>query len=88
MIPKEAFAAIAAVMVVSCAFGYVLRGIVDKGMKSDSEWFYGGSEADHDRWEDDPEPTNTCDTCKWDRVTLWNADCYKCNDYDKWEAKG
>ena len=25
MIPKEAFAAIAAVMCVSCAFGYVLR---------------------------------------------------------------
>lgn len=26
MIPKEAFAAIAAVMAVSCAFGYVPRG--------------------------------------------------------------
>lgn len=87
MIPKEAFIALSLIMGVSCLFGYVLRGIVEKNRKSDSEWFYDGSEADHDRWENEPEPTNTCDTCKWDRVTLWNADCYKCNDYDKWEAK-
>ena len=87
MIPKEAFAAIAAVMVVSCAFGYVLRGIIENGRKSDSEWFYDGSEADHDRWEDDPVPTNTCDTCKHEKVPLWDEECAFCNDYDKWEAK-
>lgn len=87
MIPKEAFIALSLIMGVSCLFGYVLRGIVEKNRKDAPEWFYDGSEADHDRWEDEPEPTNTCDTCKWDRVPLWNADCYKCNDYDKWEGE-
>lgn len=87
MIPKEAFAAIAAVMALSCAFGYVLRGIVEKGKKTDSEWFYGGSEADHDRWENDPVPTNTCDTCKHEKAPLWDAECSKCSDFNMWEAK-
>ena len=50
-------AAIAAVMAVSCAFGYVLRGIVDRDRKEHIEWFMNGLSADHDRWEDDPEPS-------------------------------
>ena len=92
MIPKEAFIAITAVMVLSCAFGYVLRGIVDKGRKADSEWFLDGLSADHDRWENDPEPTdpeptklyNTCDTCNW---FMMDVPCLHCNDYDRWEKK-
>lgn len=87
MIPKEAFIAISLIMAVSCAFGYVLRGIVEKNRKSDSEWFYDGSEADHDRWEDDPVPTNTCDTCKHEKAPLWDAECSKCSDFNMWEAK-
>lgn len=58
MIPREAFIALSLVMGVSCLFGYVLRGIVEKNRKTDSEWFFDGSEADHDRWEDDPETNN------------------------------
>lgn len=85
MIPKEAFIALSLVMGISCLFGYVLRGIVEKSRKNDSEWFYEGSEADHDRWEDDPEPTNRCNTCKWEKTASW-TDCYNCNDYDKWEG--
>lgn len=87
MIPKEAFIALSLIMAVSCAFGYVLRGIVDKGRKSDSEWFYDGSEADHDRWEDDPVPTNTCDTCRREKAPLWDAECSKCSDFNMWEGK-
>lgn len=87
MIPKEAFWSIAAVMVLSCAFGYVLRGIVEKGRKNDSEWFYNGSEADHDRWEDDPVPTNTCDTCKYENTKPTEEPCLSCleDDVDRWE---
>lgn len=87
MIPKEAFIALSLIMGVSCLFGYVLRGIVEKNRKTDSEWFYDGSEADHDRWEDDPVPTNTCDTCKHEKAPLWDAECAKCSDFNMWEAK-
>ena len=87
MIPKEAFISIAAVMAVSCAFGYVLRGFIDRERKGGSEWFYDGSEADHDRWENDPEPTMMCDTCKWEVTSYRDSECSDCNDYDKWEAK-
>lgn len=93
MIPKEAFAAIAAVMVVSCAFGYVLRGIGEKNRKTDSEWFLNGLSADHDRWEDDPEPTRNrqddiihdCYTCKYAEETTGDEPCDSCITYTKWE---
>lgn len=58
MIPKYAFVAISLIMAVSCAFGYMLKGLIDRERKSGSEWFFDASEADHDRWEDDPETNN------------------------------
>ena len=58
MIPREAFIALSLIMAISCAFGYMLKGLIDRERKSGSEWFYDGSEADHDRWEDDPETNN------------------------------
>ena len=53
---KEAFAAIALVMAVSCAFGYCMRGIVDKALEErraakERRWM-DEFEADHDDWED------------------------------------
>ena len=92
MIPKEAFIALALVMVSSWAFGIVcdrmfsawLQGHTD-GTEDDTE---DGTEADHDRWEDDPEPTNRCDTCRWEKVPPWDeeAHCSACDGYDGWEA--
>ena len=87
MIPRTAFAALTALMLSAWAFGIVCDRLFTSWMQGRTDGTEDGTEADHDRWEDDPEPTNMCDTCKWDRVPLWNADCYKCNDYDKWEAK-
>lgn len=79
--------AIASVMAVSCSFGYMLRGFIDSERKSDSEWFMDGLSADHDRWEDDPVPTNACDTCKHEKALLWDAECSKCSDFNMWEGK-
>lgn len=81
-------AAIAAVMAVSCAFGYVLRGIVDNARKTEFEWFTDGIEADHDRWENDPEPTRHCYTCKFLHKPTMIEPCVNCHSFDKWEAKG
>lgn len=90
MIPKEAFAAIAAVMAVSCAFGYVLRGIVDNARKTEFEWFTDGIEADHDRWENDPEPTKNCGNCKHVFKPHTEEPCKGCNKsmHSKWERWG
>ena len=59
MIPKEVFWSIAAVMGVSCAFGFVLSGLWDKAAKEHKEeknrrWMED-FEADHDHWEDDAD---------------------------------
>ena len=98
MIPKEAFADIAAAMGVSCAFGYALRGIVDSNKKSNSEWFTDGLSADHDRWEDDPESTcdpaektedKRCSTCRHSDISVLCEPCCSCDlDGRNWEAKG
>lgn len=90
MIPKEAFAAIAAVMAVSCAFGYVLRGIVDNARKTESEWFTDGLSADHDRWEDEPEPTKYCANCKHVFKPHTEEPCKGCNKsmHSRWERWG
>lgn len=88
-------AAIAAVMCVSCAFGYVLRGIIDREKKDHKEWFSAGLSADHDRWEDDPEPTynrqddiiHDCYTCKYADETTGDEPCDSCITYIKWERK-
>lgn len=79
--------AIAAVMAVSCAFGYVLRGIIDRDRKDHREWFLNGLSADHDRWEDDPEPSHACDTCKWIKKPFCEEPCISCFNHRNWERK-
>jgi len=80
-----AYAAIAAVMAVSCLFGYALHGIIDSASKSLTE---ASEDADHDRWEDDPVPTIPCETCKYQEVSMWYEPCLTCGEeYDKWEVK-
>ena len=87
MIPREAFIALSLVMGVSCLFGYVLRGIVEKNRKTDSEWFYDGSEADHDRWEDDPVPTMPCRGCLHENTSMFDEPCLSCIQTSEWEKK-
>ena len=55
-VPKSAFAAISLIMAVSCAFGFALRGILDKAIQEHREakkWrWIEEFDADHDIWED------------------------------------
>lgn len=91
MIPKEVFWSIAAVMGVSCAFGFVLRGITDKaaeGRKRAKErrWMDDFA-ADHDRWEDDPDPAEMyCSNCAYEQRDWWQEPCENCNGYNKWKG--
>lgn len=94
MIPKEAFWSIAAVMGVSCAFGYVMRGIIDRARESrktakERRWMDDFT-ADHDRWEDDPDPAEMyCSNCAYEQRDWWQEPCDNCNGYNKWKgAKG
>lgn len=89
MMPTESFIALCLLMAVSLAFGYFLRVLMDKTLDELRDTSTHSMDADHDRWEDDPVPTNMCDTCKWDKVPLWDAEaeCSVCMNYDMWEAK-
>lgn len=79
--------AIASVMAVSCAFGYVLRGIVDNARKTESEWFTDGLSADHDRWEDEPVPTMPCRGCLHEETSMFDEPCLSCIQTSDWEKK-
>ena len=93
MIPRTAFAALTALMLSAWAFGIAcdrlftawMQGRTDGSEDSTDD----GTEADHDRWEDDPEPTNRCDTCRWEKVPQWDeeAHCSACDGYDGWEGR-
>ena len=85
MIPKEAFIALALVMASAWAFGIFCDRMFIRWAESHSE---PPEDADHDRWEEDPEPTNRCDTCRWEKVLPWDeeAHCSACDGYDGWEA--
>ena len=57
MIPKTALYALGLLMTVSCAFGYCIRGIVDKALQErkkakEQRWMHD-FDADHDIWEDE-----------------------------------
>ena len=57
MIPKTALCALGLLMTVSCAFGYCIRGIVDKALQErkkakEQRWMHD-FDADHDLWEDE-----------------------------------
>ena len=73
MIPKEAFAAIAAVMAVSWAFGIVCDRIFARwlnGLKTPSE---------------DPDIVRyTCYNCKHKNLSWYDEPCDSCTG-DKWE---
>ena len=84
-----ALLAIASVMVLCFVFGYKSRGWVECLKDSDTD----DIDADHDRWEDDPEPTvirrDTCDTCKHQKVKWYDEPCLSCahgDDTNNWEA--
>ncbi len=83
MIPKTAFIALALVMASAWAFGVVCDRMFIRwhnGLKTPSE------DADHDRWEGDPEPTRRCDTCKHDGLTWYDEPCDSCCGFSRWEA--
>jgi hypothetical protein len=84
MIPKEAFLSIAAVMVLGWLFGIVCDRMFIRWAESHSE---PPEYADHDRWEEDPEPTRRCDTCKHDGLTLYDEPCDSCCGFSRWEAE-
>lgn len=64
MIPKTAFAALTALMLSAWAFGIVCDKLFMAWLQGHTDGTEDDTEADHDRWEDDPEPTNRCDTCR------------------------
>ena len=75
MIPKEAFWSIAAVMGVSCAFGWVLRGITDKARRSHAEPSGGRKER-------------SCATCRYRERPWFLEPCDSCSGNSSgWEEK-
>lgn len=65
MIPKEAFAAITAVMVLSAAFGWMLRGLTDKARRGRREASGGRAERScaNCRYSERPWFLEPCDSC-------------------------
>lgn len=75
MIPKEAFIAITAVMVLSCAFGWMLRGITDKAIK-------GRRNPSGSREE------RSCATCRYSERPWFLEPCDSCSGNSSgWEEK-
>lgn len=97
MIPKTAFAALTALMLSAWAFGIVCDRLFSAWLQWHTDSTEDGTdddtEADHDRWEDDPEPTNlrrNCSTCKYESVVWCEEPCESCTGAgknNKWEAK-
>lgn len=87
MIPKEAFWSIAAVMGVFWIFGVVCDRLIIKWTESRTE---PEENPDHERWEEDPEPSikKSCANCRHVE-TAWRADpCTKCTmTYSEWEER-
>lgn len=86
MIPKTAFAALCALAAVFWAFGFVCDRIIARWEKDRTD----GSEdatADHDRWEDDPLPTDYCKTCKHDSLSWYDEPCDSCCGFSGWEEE-
>ena len=80
--------AIASIMVLGWLFGIVCDRLLVRWFEGHSEATQDGSE-DHDRWENDPEPTepeHVCDTCKYNEFNEWYEPCLHCGKgYEKWE---
>ena len=75
MIPKEAFISIAAVMALSCAFGWVLRGITDKARRSRREASGGREEC-------------SCATCRYSERPWFLEPCDSCTgNCSGWEER-
>ena len=79
--------AIGSVMALCWVFGIVCDELFIRWMKDHTE---ANTDADHDRWEHDPLPTQTCDNCKWRNVHWYAEPCLSCqaDDYgSKWEEE-
>lgn len=65
MIPKEAFAAIAAVMALSAVFGWVVRGLSDKAVRGRRKPSRGREERSclNCRYGERPWFLEPCDSC-------------------------
>ena len=75
MIPKEAFAAITAVMVLSAAFGWMLRGLTDKARRGRREPSGGHVER-------------SCSTCRYSERPWFLEPCDSCSGNSSgWEEK-
>ena len=75
MIPKEAFAAIGAVMALSAVFGWVLRGMADKASRGHTE--PSGGREEH-----------SCDTCRYHERPWFLEPCDSCSGNSSgWEEK-
>jgi len=75
MIPKEAFAAITAVMVLSAAFGWMLRGITDKAVRGRMKPSGGHVER-------------TCANCRYSERPWFLEPCDSCSgNASGWEEK-
>lgn len=75
MIPKEVFWSIAAVMGVSCAFGWMLRGIIDKARRGHTEASGGHVER-------------TCANCRYSERPWFLEPCDSCTgNASGWEEK-
>lgn len=77
MIPKEAFWSIAAVMGVFWIFGVVCDRLIIKWTESRTE---PEENPDHERWEEDPDPTYKCSTCKWEGKSCLEEPCKSCRE--------
>jgi len=75
MIPKEAFWSITAVMVLGWIFGIVCDRMFTRWAESHSE---PPEDADHDRWEEDPEPTMPCIGCPDENTSMFDEPCISC----------
>ena len=78
---------IASVMALCWAFGIVTDRLFTHWLKDHSE---ANTDADHDRWERDPLPTQTCDNCRFRKVQWYAEPCLSCqaDDYgSKWEEE-
>jgi len=75
MIPKEAFAAITAVMVLSAAFGWMLRGLTDKTRQDRRKPSGGHAER-------------TCANCRYSERPWFLEPCDSCSGNSSgWEEK-
>lgn len=81
MIPKEAFAALTALMLSAWAFGVACDRLLSAWMQGRTDGSEDSTEADHERWEDDPEPTMPCVGCPDENTSMFDDPCISCERF-------